>query len=490
MLTRYLGRLQLTTVLALCLLSCTTSVSMAQFPEMLSKAPESPNAMALFDVQKLRKYAQKSNDEDAKNIREVLKGVSAELSNSINKIALLSSVNFDTMDTAWELGVIEFAKMPSVEEIARIENGYVEVIEGRSVIFSNRNSYMIPTQTPNVMATVKPANRQLLKRWLKVVDADKASGLPGYLKEAAEYAGDDVPIVMAVDLADAVSPTMVKARLKTLNALANGADLPAIEKLVSDIRGVIFAVQLNEGFKGRVRVDFSESAAPLEAVGQKMLSEVLERRDVLFQDISQWKASAKGNSFSVLGNLTPEGLSNVLNFHRTTQSVGSLSSMHEAIERAPSKSPEQLTIAASQEYFRATKKIITDVRTFKAQTMGQKATMNERGARRIGDLPMLNVDEQLISYGSEVASLLMGSGTEIRSANMAAGTQKAGQSRTQWGGGYGYGASYNSANPGIAQANAQATERGMTSHLGNLKTIEELTQRVRADMVRKYKVEF
>lgn len=122
---------------------------------------------------------------------------------------------------------------------------------------------------------------------------------------------------------------------------------------------------------------------------------------------------------------------------------------------------------------------------------------DDKFARKIDALPILNVDPDLINYGANVSSLLRGAGLTIRNTNLQAGVQKIGNQTTTVGGAV---ANPYSGTTGFVnlyspthineKITQQARQTGMSAHLKNMSQIDQMTADVRRDMTMRYQIEF
>ncbi len=101
---------------------------------------------------------------------------------------------------------------------------------------------------------------------------------------------------------------------------------------------------------------------------------------------------------------------------------------------------------ASQEYFKTITTMLDDLggkrKTTEFVTWGQVGLWFERYARKIDNLPILNVDNELLDYGVFVADSLRQSETAMKGIGAKSGYRKTQLSNTTGGsyyGGYGYG---------------------------------------------------
>ena len=471
--------------LALMLLA---SPALAQWPEILDALPAGANALAVVDVQALRDQAAKGKT-DTQGAQAVIRDLGAELSEDVRRLAIAALVDYGSMEPMWEMSVAELARPISAREISLLEQGYVDKLEGRDVVWSPRSTYFVPL-TPTRLAAAKPANRQLLARWLQNLSSGIRVGLPPYLRSIADTDTKQAAIVLALDFHDAVSARPARERLKTLDAVQQGdANIEEIANLLGGLEGVVFTVRLEKGLRGTIRVEFDRSPKVLAKVGKPMLLEILGRRGAYVEDLETWKPSVIGNSFVLQGSISASALRRALSFLTTPSTVGSLGREAIATSQSESQSDVQRKAGASKRYFDAVTKTVADVRTFKWTTTGQAAMWNDRMARKIDDLPLLNVDEDLLNYGNGVSNLLRGAGTTIRQANIAVGPQRHRGAGYDYGsGGYGYG--INDVSSSSRQLTAEATAQGMKQHTQNLTTTDQLTADIRRKMTQRYQIEF
>ena len=144
-------------------------------------------------------------------------------------------------------------------------------------------------------------------------------------------------------------------------------------------------------------------------------------------------------------------------------------------------------------------RVIEETRNVKGKSVAEHGVWNDKLARKIDQIPMLDVDTDLLDYGSQVSQLIRGAGVAIKKANMVAGTQKAPDYtvNTNYGFGVGYGYGYGYGTWSInnndfynQQVKQQAAATGMTQHVSNLEQADNLTTAIRRAMTERYKIEF
>src|SRR5260221_114209 len=125
-------------VIPLVLLSAGTART--EVPAGLSAAPAGANAVAVIDLQKLRSGGAKGTADPA-----TITDLSAEFSSDVKTLAVAAMLNLDGFEPMWEMSVSTFDQGPTARELARVEKGYTDDVEGIPVVWSPRNIYFIPT---------------------------------------------------------------------------------------------------------------------------------------------------------------------------------------------------------------------------------------------------------------------------------------------------------------------------------------------------------
>jgi len=461
---------------------------------LLHQVPGSANVVMLADVQALRQHAENEGKDDAGG-GQAIRDLSAELSSDVRKLAVGALVDFDRMEPHWELGVFEMQNLPSAAVLARLERGYVDQVGKDSVVWSPRGVYLAPLGN-DLLATAWPANRQFMSRWL-ARGGQPTRTLSPYLESSAKMVTGSVPVVVALDFENVVAVGPAKKKLATTKALADSPNaVPEVAELLAGLRGLVFAVEVKDAVRGTIRLDFDRPPTALAQVGKPLLLEALARRGAMLPDLENWKPRVAGNSFSLTGSLGPGSLPILLGFLVSPSSVGAIDKTEVSASDEPADSGTRM-LTGTKKYFESVNRIVRDVRNFKCKTFGEKALWNDRQARKVDNLPTLDVDEDMIVFGEQVARLLRGAGVDIRGANISAGMQKSRGGGTTSGWGYdGYGNAYygtyviNSDVGENRQLAAQARGEGASSQIDAIAQIDELTGQMRRGMTKKYNTQF
>lgn len=466
------------------------SATAGGWPKLLDRPRAGTNTIALVNADALRLGAAKlkvyKNGEQKAGAANLV----AELPEHVKLAALSAFLDLDTLDPIWEMGTLTFEKnkLPTPKGIAEHEGGYLDHVAGKIVVWSPRNRYIL-LQNADRLTINQPADRPAVANWLRSL-SKPAQVLPDYLKHAAETAPDGTALLIAIDMADTVSPVSAKEKLATAESLAESKiNLEALAALVGELRGVTFSVDMEEQFQGRLQFDFSAAPTLLSKVGKALILEVFARRGILLPEMNGWEAHLEGKALVLSGPLNAMTIVSLLSFFASNPSADT--TPDESPASAASTTEETKKAQASKRYFTSVTRVIEETRNVKGVSVAEHGVWNDRLSRKIDQLPLLNVDKDLLDYGANVAQLIRGAGLTIKNVNMAAGAQKLPQRTGYAYAGYGYaGYSINDNSAYNMTLNRQARAAGMTQHLGNLAQIDNLTGEIRRVMTERYKVEF
>jgi hypothetical protein len=466
---------------------CGWSVVLADFPELVRRVPKDANVIVYMDVDRLMASPLAA--------KEVWKGKrAADFANrpmaippSVTKFIRAASVNLDVDETAWQIAVLEGKSVPTLETIAKNEKGYLDTVAGTKAVWSPRGAYAFKV-SDNSVGLMFPANRQYLARWIK----EKPGQFSSYLMSAShDMTATGPQLVIAMDLEDIVQPQAINERLKSKESLKSAkVNTSDLAKTLAGIKGVKFAVTVNEKAAGKVTVDFSGDASVVKDVGKALLLEVLESRGLAMEDLDAWKPSVSKNAFMLEGDLSKSGLmrlSSLLEFPSLP--------LDEAAEPEPdAKDPK---LYATQAHFKSVTALLEDLNEKRKEftNPGHAAGWWETYATRISRLSLVNVDDEMQEYSATIAELLRAGAQEFRGAGIRTGVRQSNQNAT--GNTYGrygyYGDRYSGARQQQSERNAiRAQETGQAAMTGTeiRKHIQDATSQIRKKMTDKYKVPF
>jgi hypothetical protein len=495
-------------------------LAQAQFTGMRSRIPKDANTLVLFNTEKMFGSPVADRERwDARREAAYQAGISA-LPPDATEVVIASRTDHEFGKSIWELGMMKLSAPRNVLTVAQRFGGTVDEIEGRSAA-RLPDDHIIVQLTDTIMASHTPAERQSVSRWLRSTDTTQpGEKLSPYLERAFDYATEvGTPIIMAMDLEGAISPDEVKRRMETFE-LFQDLNVPAdqIAALISGIHGITLGISLQEDTIGAIRVDFADSPAILAEIGKPLLIEILGRQGAMIDDIHDWTPSLSGNTFTLRGKMGTNGVRRVMSVLELPATLTT------AIQHAtsPGADPEGTQkLLATQQYYKSVNTLIEDLREKPkrdhVKTFGQAAMWYDRYARKIDLLPIMGVDEEMLDFGTQIASAFRDAEMTMKGVGMRTSQRTASNNPSSSGyyssfGGYRTGMTtmgysmfgQESVGVSLGPGRASLIEKGRTDAIirGEERTagaatvqqiwqaIDELNAKVRRSMTAKYSADF
>lgn len=381
----------------------------------------------------------------------------------------------------WQVSVAEMKEKLQIDSLARWEGGYPDRIAGANVAWTPSNCYLVELPGQR-LGLVSPANRQGVARWLERLDAAAAVHVSEYLQRAAQQAGPQTQLVLALDLEHAVAPHFAQEAVESSQVLFEQPLRKAeFQQLLTALLGVTLKVSVTSHADGELRIDFA-SAPKSDSLVKAFLLEALDRRELHLDELEQWTLKADGNTLVLSGRFSPEGL----------RRVGSLlqlptTKFDDLDGVAPAESGSQDYVLRSQQYYRAVCTLIDDLNKSLRQNKDNHSVWLDRYAQKVDALPILNVDEELLAWGASVAETFRSMSVVQRSAGLRMGVRK---SETY--GNYRYGNYYDNRQQSSESfaIDRQEQAAASTQRFESWKQLEDSRAEVRRSMTKKYSVEF
>ncbi|QDU09493.1 hypothetical protein [Gimesia aquarii] len=461
----------------------------AQFEDLLNRIPASANSIVVIDVSGMHasSLAKKEGWEKKHEAAYVERPIF--LPPEADKIVIAAQLNFaNDLGQNWELAVMDLQEPIPMRSIARAEGGYVDSINGLHAAWTPSDAYFVRLST-SVMGVMHPANRQAVSRWADFGRKNSSSVLSPYLSRATKVVRRGGPqIAMAIDLKDSTQPHKLEEGLKKSNVLkGNEQKIKELTELISGIQGATFSVKLDSKADGELRIDFSSETAKFASLAKPMVLEIVDDLGVHLDDLEKWKVELKGKSIILSGSLTNDGMRRVFSILE----IPSTKFSELKDEDLSPGSPEKVA-QASLTYFKSVAVLIDDLRKYLQTNRDNHIVYNERYARKIDRLPILNVDEDLLAYGSKVAETLRG----VALAKRAAGSRTGVRNSSVYGNySYNYDSNNNyygrRSNASVKiQNRAEEQSKATGVRFTSWKEIEDSTASIRREMTKRYQIEF
>lgn len=509
--------------IALLLTSFVFSVPLAlaqtPFSGMRYRVPTDANTLVMINADKMFNSPVADRERwDSRRKAAYDAGLSA-LPPDAREVLLAGRNDHEFGKSIWEMALVRLEGKRSVSTVAQRFGGSMDNLEGRTAAKLPNDHYVVQL-SDDLLGTYTPANRQDVSRWLRKTDSVSTDAeYSPYLVQAFKYATEvGTPIIMAMDVSNTLSPAEVRQRLDDSElAKESGVDLNKLSELISGVQGITLGITVTDNTIGAIRVDFSAAPTALEKIGKPLLISILQKQGAMIDDIFDWTPAISGNTFLLKGTLSTDGTRRVMSVLELPRELSD--SMQ--LASSPGSDPEgSAKLIAAQQYYNSVHTLVEDLREKPkrdgVKTFGQAAMWYDKYARKIDNLPILNVDEELINYGSNIAALFRDTemamkGVGMRSSNRRASNNAGSGGYSYSSGGYRAGYGYNSGGYGpqgytatVGAGQASLREKGRTDAIISRQErtagaasaqqawqmIDQETAAIRRAMTEKYQTEF
>jgi hypothetical protein len=467
--------------------------------DVLKSCPKTANAFVQGDLVALRKLTLGSP-------------LQADLPSNVSRVRIAAELDLEALQPDWEIGYAALDKMPTAEAIAQREAGYVDTLGNRSIVWTPNERYLIPL-ADNVLSIVRPADRKFVGQWLK---KDRSNTISPYLQQWAATELANFSTLISVDLEDVVSAEVLLEKLPRAKSLT-GRNIQAVAKSISELKGMSIEVA-KDALNATVSIEFKTPATELQPVAKDFFAEVLAVRGISLSEYSSWKVQStnEGKTFVFTGPISAQTLDDLLGMftlHRGSSSVEAASNTSTSAPSSTAPTSESVIAENTKNYFKKVVNTVHRVRDYSANNTGERAQWNGNMANRIDELPTLDVDQQMVMFGAEVAKALRNNMMSMQLVNISQGaaavandagtsgfsTATAGGTYAGSGGGYGgYGGygSYGSYGGNFVDPNSPVKyyqlgqARGNSSFKELMAQLEQSIADMRRIMTDKYKIQF
>jgi hypothetical protein len=480
------------TTVAVVALSLCTRVH-ANFKSLAQRLPASANAIIAINVEKVLQtpYAQKEwlpTAADAWARQPVM------IPSGAKRLLMAAEVRTDNMEPFWEMSLVEMDKVPDLKLMAAKEGGHIDRVWDKDAVASPINAYFVPLDA-TTLASITPANRAAIAKWVRTPTTRPEGNMTSdYLQRVAAGLGDKTDIVMAMDLEGAFGVPRIRRWLDE-NDIKEIPEKQRDEaaRTLGTMKGITLVMTVGQDVTGRGTVEFDRDASALAAGAKPIMLGVLSAAGMRIDDIEQWNFAAAGKQVTMEGKLSTPALRKLLGI---VQSPIPAATADPAAAKPAGDVPTD-PVQASQRYFKV---ICANLDNLKVATSPTESAQWARAtSKRIDQLPILNVDPELVKWGSMVSLKLKQVGAGMATAQTAMNSRVAGVADPAY-------TTYTD-NEGFSQSTINQSEvenakrqrrqvaleqraQAQEQAVQILTEIAESRPAVRAAMVEKYKVEF
>jgi hypothetical protein len=380
-------------------LLATTLQAQTPLKELIAPIPEDANAIVIIQADKLRSsvFAEEFRAKTLRGTSNVDKHLIPR--EDIRTVVLGAELNIVDMRPIWEAAIIEISNDISVETLNIKIGGIVESFGDLPALLLPSDAYLIKLGSKR-FGTLGPANRQKAARWAMRASSPSEAKISPYLAKMAEFPETvGTEVMLALDLSGLIDATRLRARLDGMDTLKARPQVNRDElaRLLSGVQGIALGVKATETLNARLRIDFSSDPSMLKDFAKPLIIEVIKRQGLMIDEIEGWDVTINGNTVFLGGDLTAGGLRRVLTL------VDPPTFPSSDATKQPDTTPSDPKAVASQQYFHEITKLLSDMADPENRKYQNSSGWYDRYARKIDQLPLLNVDPELSEYGSNVA---------------------------------------------------------------------------------------
>jgi hypothetical protein len=493
----YPSRGSWTLLCAVLVLLSVADQSRAGFPSLAERLPAASNALVAVNVEKVLNSPLAEQEQWRQSIAESWARQPMMIPPGATRLLMVASVKTSVMEPYWEMSLIEMDKVPSAEELAKAEGGHVDKVWDKPAAYSPINAYFVPMDA-KVLASITPAERSEIARWVRQPAKPGGHVTSPYIKEVVAGLSDRTDVLMAIDLEGAWGvPTISRFLANNQFKEIPLSEVDKVAGLLGTLKGLTLDIRVDKDMTGRATILLDRDASALRASAKPLTIAVLNAAGMRLDDVRDWTFLISGKQVSAEGKLSRNGLRQLLGVVQSPIPAATVAAKPtgEAQVAGGAQGASDPAVA-SQRYFKAICASLDSLAP--GASAASTATWIRNTARRIDQLPILNVDPALVEWAATVSAKLKQAGATMGLAQTQINSRVAGVADPDFGNydyNGGYDGGYNDAEVENArrqrrqvalEQRAQAQEQA----LGILSSIAESRPRIRADMVAKYKVEF
>lgn len=415
MLVRILGSI------AVCLPMLTSLVTAQTVEDLIRYAPEDANSLVILRVEQMinsprglaQGWSQKHEEEYASGGSPIPPWVKLFVKSSF--------VRPGAFGGEWVSGAIPLPDEYSMEQLAKREGSEVQQINSHAVVYSaKKNGYFVEFKNAagkRFLGGMAPSSRQQVSDWI-VESAKVETQLTDYLVGIA--AESEPQMILAVDFNEMLDPSQIRYRLSGSPVLADRSqDRVALTVDLQSLQGVRMAVMVGETTKSEIRFDFKRNVGSEGKYLKDLLVELLNDSGSALDELNEATVKIDGKSVFLNFPLSDDSLHRVLSLATATlphAPVGT--NLAQAASKtptppAPMTGPDQ---DASLRFYRAVNKNVSGMeKAYKRiNNYRQTAQWHDNFAKHIDELPIENVDPELLDYGQTMSSMLRALGASLR----------------------------------------------------------------------------
>lgn len=470
----------------------------SDFGDLVGKVPQGANAVMAVDVTKTlatpfaKKIGWDKSHTDGGADRPLYLPPEAD--------KLLSAAQVDitrNFNESWHVSLFGLTESVPLGAVASAEGGYVDKIGDVDVAWLPSDGYVLKDGETTLLM-LAPADRQAAARWISNQSNSQTMVISDYLGIALAAMSRAPQIVMALDATNAIQGHRVEQQLAQSGFIDKHSLNPEqTADLITGLQGVVLEITLTDKAAAMIRIDFAQSVPFNKTVAKALVLTTLESKQMSLPGMDSWNFAVVDKSIVVKGDLDLDSLRRLLSLMEPPSTK--FSSLKDTNVQSPSGDDMAKNSLA---YFHTTQSLMKDLRQ-KAGSYNSDAFWIDTYATKIDHLPILHVDNDLLTYGQNLTDTLRSMSSARKNARMQGGAAARGDLaqgtisnnyNNNSGNGYGYG-NYSYSTPRSRETAAgndiaNAAESATSVKIQGWSLIDTATLQLRRELTQRYNMEF
>jgi hypothetical protein len=377
---------------------------------LLRRVPESADALLIVRLRTLLDSPRGQQENWAAKYQLGFLHGAVRIPPSVRSLVIASEIHPTSTSTTFGVALLNSRKRISMPALAAKEGGQLTTVADQQVVLTSRNS-LIAELAPGFIGAMTPPDRKEFARWMRFAMTDREPTLSPYLSNAVS-AGRGAPIQLAIQLKDLLDPKAVQQWLVKKEKEGKKINVEPLMELVQGMVGIRFVARVQDRITADVSLDFSKSVADRANTIRDLFVESLDEVGAAIDELrdAQVRTESDGRTVVLRADLSDTALAEIM-------SLIQMPTFHaDPDDSKTPPAPGKVSLAATTQYFNAVQQILDDLRRKlrRADDYKKTALWHETFAKKITELPQEGVDEEMVRYGSLVASQLWALANSLR----------------------------------------------------------------------------
>jgi hypothetical protein len=381
------------------------------YKDLLRRLPDSTNIVVVADVAGLRATLGSAPGTTLESANITALPINA------NKFVLGAQADLGQRRHLWSVAMAQLGQKMTIQDVAQAENEPVLQLAGHTIVPTPRNAYFVELGT-DLLAAYSPASRQMLKAWLVSEKNKQFVTLPPYILSALN---PDKPAlaVMAIDLVDSYDLMAIQRALNASQVMAslNNPDYYAVAQTLQSAQSLTFTITPGSPLNAELTLNFNGSSQAVLGFGKRLLIEMMQKVGLYVQDFDDWEPRLKEQSIGIHGPLSINALRKYGALVKTPAPNANAAN----IDAYKASTPAQRLLLSTKRYFKNVVQLLDDLRIDKARNVRAMAEWYDKFADQIDNMPILDVDPDLVKFAAATASDLRAMGASLQGISIQSG---------------------------------------------------------------------